>query len=485
MNRPNWSEFALDQGVLLEANSDGNRLVLWHPTRRDQSFQYWARIATVARAAVTAEEGLCTTPATTIQARQRISGLVGKLLDRLRQSGSSRAFVLPDGQWVEQCGERDSDLLLVWTEEPTVVLDEALITARWPDGRRYHRLGPRIGMVALPVQAKPAGAVPEEPVPPPDASPRKYAEELLAGARASGDRSREAAALADLGIVILTEGDVRGAIPRLEEALALARQLGDATREHDVLGNLGMALLQSRQPDRARELFERGLAHARSTGDRMAEKVALERLGLTAASLGSPARALELFELALQLTRQVGDRQQEANLLWLQGIQHAELGDRESAISRAQEAVALFGKLGRPQAGWYGAYLQKYRMGLFDTWPDLSASGVTSTRSAGPEAYLGGSLVAGVVAGQSGGALQGKSTTGPGLLRMALSATKSMAQFAGSGFKMSPTEIQRQRLQTCATCEHHTGMRCKICGCFTAAKSRILHESCPIGKWPS
>ena len=68
---------------------------------------------------------------------------------------------------------------------------------------------------------------------------------------------------------------------------------------------------------------------------------------------------------------------------------------------------------------------------------------------------------------------------------MALSATKAMAQFAGSGFKTTPPEVQRQRLQTCATCEHHTGMRCKICGCFTAAKSRLLQESCPIGKWPA
>jgi hypothetical protein len=193
-----------------------------------------------------------------------------------------------------------------------------------------------------------------------------------------------------------------------------------------------------------------------------------------------------LFEQALALTRQVGDRQQEANLLWLQGIQHAELGQRDLATARAQEAVSLFAKLGKPQAGWYGAYLQKYRMGLFDTWPELESQRVGVGPGAGTQAFLGGSLVAGVVAGQSGAAAApGKATTGPGLLRMALSATKSMAQFAGSGFQTSPPEVQRKRLQTCTACEHHTGLRCKICGCFTSAKSRILHESCPIGKWPA
>jgi hypothetical protein len=30
-----------------------------------------------------------------------------------------------------------------------------------------------------------------------------------------------------------------------------------------------------------------------------------------------------------------------------------------------------------------------------------------------------------------------------------------------------------------------SGLRCKICGCFTAAKSKFLQESCPIGKWPA
>ena len=71
---------------------------------------------------------------------------------------------------------------------------------------------------------------------------------------------------------------------------------------------------------------------------------------------------------------------------------------------------------------------------------------------------------------------------GPGLLRMAISATKSMTQYIESGFEGVSTEVQERRLATCATCEHHTGLRCRICGCFTNVKSRLAHESCPIGK---
>ncbi len=198
--------------------------------------------------------------------------------------------------------------------------------------------------------------------------------------------------------------------------------------------------------------------------------------------MGDSHKALSYYEQALSLARRVGDRQQEANLLWLQGIQLAELGQRDAAIASAQDAISLFSILGKPQAGWYGAYLQKYRMGLYDTWPAQESSGVIS----GPQAFLGGSLTAGVMAGPpAGGSTTPKSTNGPGLLRMALSATKSMTQFAGSGFKTTAPEVRRQRLQTCASCEHHTGLRCKICGCFTGAKSKLLHESCPLGKWPA
>jgi tetratricopeptide (TPR) repeat protein len=483
MNLPNWSEFTLESGILREPASDGSRIVVWMPGAREGTFQYWERIGSVARAEVTADQGLCATAAISIPARQRLKGFLGQFLGRLREAKGSRGFVLPNGAAAEQCGERASDLMLVWAQDESAPLDEARLRARWPEGRRFRKLGPNLFLVDGLSAPKAGGeSAPDPPLPAPDISPRRHAEELLAAARRGGDRTREAAAMTDLGIILLSEGDPRGAIAVFEQALALNQQLGDRAWESDILGNLGLALLHIQQPLRARQHFEHELAYARSTGDRFAEKVALERLGLAEASLGDPARALASFEHALAMARELGDRQQEANLLWLQGIQLAELNQREPAIAKAQEAVALFGKLGKPQAGWYGAYLQKYRMGLSETWPALSAPGPGAGAHSGPQAYLGGSLVASAVASQSGPA---QSATGPGLLRMALSATKAMAQFAGSGFKTSPPEVQRQRLKVCSTCEHHTGLRCKICGCFTGAKSRMLHEACPIGKWPA
>src|SRR5262249_42477143 len=156
---------------------------------------------------------------------------------------------------------------------------------------------------------------------------------------------------------------------------------------------------------------------ARAKGDPYAEKLALERLAIAIGSLGNLQGALGLYEQALAVTRRVGDRHQEANLLWQQGIQFAELGQRELAIAKADEAVTLFKVLGKPQASWYGAYLQKYRMGLVDDQPGEAFGGGTGFS---PHSYLGGSIVANAMAQQSTGAGPAPAKGGPGLLRMAM-----------------------------------------------------------------
>jgi hypothetical protein len=68
---------------------------------------------------------------------------------------------------------------------------------------------------------------------------------------------------------------------------------------------------------------------------------------------------------------------------------------------------------------------------------------------------------------------------------MAFTATKAMANFIGSGMKPASADVQKTRLDVCRACEHHTGLRCRICGCFTSVKVKMTHEQCPIGKWPA
>jgi hypothetical protein len=44
------------------------------------------------------------------------------------------------------------------------------------------------------------------------------------------------------------------------------------------------------------------------------------------------------------------------------------------------------------------------------------------------------------------------------------------------------TEADR-RIKICNDCEHFTNNRCKICGCFMAAKVKLNTAKCPIKKW--
>src|SRR5262249_22488895 len=73
---------------------------------------------------------------------------------------------------------------------------------------------------------------------------------------------------------------------------------------------------------------------------------------------------------------------------------------------------------------------------------------------------------------------------GPGLLRMALSAVKSASRFISSGLNTGAPQVHEKRMRSCVSGEHHTGVRCRLCGCFTSVKAWLPYEDCPIEKWP-
>jgi tetratricopeptide (TPR) repeat protein len=225
------------------------------------------------------------------------------------------------------------------------------------------------------------------------------------------------------------------------------------------------------------------LTYARAAGDRFAEKIALEHLGLAYGKLRDPARAVPFFKEALTLARDVGDRKHEAELLWYLGIQCAELGQRDQAIAWAQASVDLLTKAGKPQAAWFAHHLERYRRGEMGS--DLGEASEPGPGGA-PEVSFDGSVILGFWAAPPGSrSTPEQVVSSPGLLRMAFTAGKSMIKFIGSGLKTVTLATHQQRLRTCAQCEHHTGVRCRLCGCFTSVKTRMAHEECPIGKWPA
>src|SRR5262245_4819116 len=212
MRAIDWKNLALDDGILSEPVREDNRIVLWLPVDRDRDFQYWERIGTAPRGEIKTEQGICATAATSIRARQRTTGgLLGKLARKLT-GGGDESWVLPNGKPAEKCGERRTDLMLIWPEAASVTLDEARVRSRWPAFTRLQRLGDQLFLVAdvggeptreHAAQA-PGGVKGTDEL----GCPIAQAEQRLEAVRQSGDRLREVAALTDLGIITMNEGDL-------------------------------------------------------------------------------------------------------------------------------------------------------------------------------------------------------------------------------------------------------------------------------------
>lgn len=443
MNLRDPKTLDLAEDVLAEPGAGDGRLVLWFPTRREAGDRRWERVGTAAHPPMIEAGDILAVSATSTQARQTTAGWLRRFL---RTTSPDKAVTLPNGVSAERCGPRRADVMLAWAEPGTAPLDEVRIRARWPDCQDVREVGRNLFVVW---GVEPATVGPSE------GTAREKAEHFLSIARRSGDDRNIAAALTDLGLLQIQEGEAPRAIVTLEEALGLARRLGDPGREADILSQLGAAAFAAGDVVKAVAWLEQGSKLAIAASDLHTEKLILERLGMAADRTGDPTGGLAHLERALALAIKVGDRRHESKLLWLIALKRAEGGGRGEAIDAATRSIAILEGLGDPKAGWYGEHLRRYRAG---------------------EATVRGRL---------GAAPNGSPTSsGPGLLRMALTATKVMAAFLGSGLKFSSAEVRQARLQACTNCEHHTGMRCRVCGCFTDAKATLLSEDCPIGRWP-
>lgn len=469
MTMPDWKTMSLNAGILREPAPDRNSIVLWLPGERVGNCRYWERLATVPAAKVISDGDLSMVVATSLRVRQQMRSFLGRLFQRLRGPRGDNVWILPTGDTAIQDGERQASLLLVWAAG---ALEEAHLRRRWPSSQRFQQIGDNLFVVS-----SAASVVPQQPSLAP-ASSRQQAEQLLAAARQRGDQRGEAAALADLGLVQLKDGDAQGAIPTLQEALYRMRQFGDRPGETDVLGNLGLAFLAGGQPGCAMKMLQQALEASRAASDRFGERLSLANLGYAHATLRDPAGAGIYYEQALVLARELGDHQQEADALWYLAIQKAELGLKVEAIAWAEASLALFRELGHPQSDWLAGQLGRFRAGR-----EGDALGQANGQSAPASPNSNGAIVASMWTEPSSVPNSDAGINGPGLLRMAITATKSLARFLESGLKTAPLDVQRKRLALCAECPQHTGMRCRICGCFTKVKTWLPHERCPIGRW--
>ncbi len=73
----------------------------------------------------------------------------------------------------------------------------------------------------------------------------------------------------------------------------------------------------------------------------------------------------------------------------------------------------------------------------------------------------------------------------PSVFGMAASASTAVVRFAASGFRTAASEEHQLRVAQCMDCQHRSGSRCRVCGCFFEKKAWLPLEDCPIGRWPT
>jgi tetratricopeptide (TPR) repeat protein len=164
----------------------------------------------------------------------------------------------------------------------------------------------------------------------------------LRAARAIGDRSAEAEALASLGGLDFWQGRLQEAVDGLHRALALFREAGDRPGEARVLGDLGIVGLQQGRYQQAVSHLQRALALHREAGNRSAEARVLSNLGRAAQRLGDYPEAAAHYNQALVMSRDTGDRIGEAYTLLRLSVIDLQQACHQQAVVRLRQALALF-----------------------------------------------------------------------------------------------------------------------------------------------
>jgi tetratricopeptide (TPR) repeat protein len=149
-------------------------------------------------------------------------------------------------------------------------------------------------------------------------------------ARRTGDRTAEATALTNLGIIDWRQGRYRQAAGHHRRALEVSRAIGDRFGEATALNNLGIIYERQGRRQQAADHYRRALAN----------------LGGIDCVLGRYAQAAGHLQRALVLFREIGDHQGEAAVLaglgHLDGLQ----GRYERAVENYRQALGLATRIG-------------------------------------------------------------------------------------------------------------------------------------------
>lgn len=183
---------------------------------------------------------------------------------------------------------------------------------------------------------------------PSEAEARAICARARRAAQASGDREREAGALANLATVGWRLGRIQACSQLLRQALALAREVGDRDGEARLLSNLAGSIQRLGWFEECLQLQRQALALHRELGNRGGEASALGHLGIVSCLLGRSVESLEFLRQALALYRETGSRYGEASVLRSLSRAYERAGQCREAAGCAGQALELFRELGAP-----------------------------------------------------------------------------------------------------------------------------------------
>ncbi len=143
------------------------------------------------------------------------------------------------------------------------------------------------------------------------------------------------------GYAALGEGDFMPAKEAFDRSLELAQEVGDRSAEAATLAQLAWLAMSAGQYDEASELAEKSTELATETGDKLTASGALSTLAEIAAANEDYQEAIRLFESGLALRRGLGDKRLIANSLLRLGRAELTRGDDDRATTLLEEGLAV------------------------------------------------------------------------------------------------------------------------------------------------
>jgi len=160
--------------------------------------------------------------------------------------------------------------------------------------------------------------------------------------QSSGEASKEADALKNLGEIYSILSDYPKARDSYEKAVQLNRTKNDQARLFEALNGLSLVCIYTDKLDKAQEHGNEALSLSQRLGNVRGEASALNNLGFAQYFRGDLKGALDTFNKALPLARGLDDQLLLGSVLLNIGYTYNDAGDLEQALSSYQQALPFW-----------------------------------------------------------------------------------------------------------------------------------------------